>query len=220
MNGRAARRWAIALLGGGLVLAPVAAAAAPTSEIVQGEFVRIVSTIDEERIANLRPGQAVRWDLDISADAPEPGTIQVSLRGAGTLPLSVDARACDSAWEGDACPGGARELVTGWMAQPDGGARDLVEAGSDETLHLRLDVIASAEMTQASATELRVLVRGFGDDLGVGPDGSVAEPPTGADLAGTGLTAAFPALLALAALLVGAGALAVAAGRRRAEDGS
>src|SRR5690349_25128393 len=84
------------------------AVAAPTTAVVQGQVLRLVSVADWDAAASLRPGEPVQWDVTVSADAPDPGTVSIGISARGDADLLVDAHVCMRAWEGSECPGGAR----------------------------------------------------------------------------------------------------------------
>lgn len=203
-----AAAWAVvgALVGALALAAP--AAAAPSTRVVQGDHLRLVSVADWDRAAHLRPGEDVRWDVAVSADAPDPGTITLSLSAEGGAPLVVDAALCVVEWRGEDCPGGAATLRSGWSVPRDGEETRLAETDSRATVHLRL-AVGLGEGSAGGSTRVAVHAEGAGDDLAVGPGGEL--PPTGAAPVGPGALAAAAALLVL-----GAGMLLA---RRRRHDG-
>ena len=60
--------------------------AAANTEVIQGKYVRLVSVVDWSQAERLQPGDAVRWDVDVSAEAPEPGTLAVGVSASGWDP--------------------------------------------------------------------------------------------------------------------------------------
>lgn len=192
---------ALSMLGAG---APAEAAA--TTEVVQGEVLRLVSVADWEAASSLLPGKPVQWDIAVSADAPDPGTVRIGISASGGAPLVVDAALCMAAWQGDACPDGETVLRTGWDVPRDGAEVPLAEIADTEVAHLRLSV-ALGGAGEGSGTEVRVHASGAGESAIVGPGGGLAT---------TGMPSpAAPWILGGAAVLAG---ILLLLGRRRSED--
>lgn len=180
------------------------AEASPSTEVVEGAYLKLVSVADWERAADLGAGEKATWDVAISADAPEPGTIEIALSAEGGTPLVVDAALCRVEWRGEDCPEGAAPLRSAWNVPRDGEAVRIGEVGSDEAVHLRL-AVGIASRGDGGATSLSVHAIGAGEDIAIGPGGEL--PPTGSSFRASGA-------LAAAALLLAAGA-AMLAGRSR-----
>ncbi|MBW1638959.1 hypothetical protein G3H63_07685 [Microbacterium resistens] len=197
------------LLALGLVLGVAAPAlAATTTEVVQGRYLRLESTADWEAASRLSAGDALRWDVRISADAPDPGRIVVGLVATGGVGLTVDARLCLHDWQGEVCPGGETVLLRDVEVRRDGVRVPLGEFDADAVGAVRLDVslAPSADASAAAAsTELRVRADGFGEGAGIGPPSDL--PPTGADVP--------VAVIVVGAVLLVGGALAVVLGAVR-----
>ncbi len=191
----------IALGGSGI------AAAAPATEIVQGQYLRIVSAADWQAASHLGAGAAVPWDLSISADAPEPGRISIGVRATGGTPLLVDVLQCAQAWQTGGCASGAVTLRTGWELPRDGSLTPLLSMADTEVAHLRL-VVALGGGAAGSPTSVQVQADGTADMVIAGPGGEL--------IAETGLDAALPQLLAIGAVvLVLIATLMIVTGRRR-----
>jgi len=183
--------------------------AAPDTEVVQGEYVRLVSVADWDLAAEMLPGETMQWDLEISADAPEPGTLTIAVSATGETPLVVDAALCLDAWQGDACPSGAEDLRTAWEVPRDGEPVTLDEVDASEIAHLRLQVGVAAD-SAAHTTEMRVHAIGAGEEVGAGPR-----------LSPTGGWSASPWLFAGGGmLLVGTAALLIVRAGRRGNGGA
>lgn len=177
MRGRISRGAVIApmivagaVLGGGV---PMTAAAEPTTDVVQGQVLRLVSVADWAAASSLRPGQAVQWDVTVSAEAPDPGTVTIGISARGDAPLVVDARICLQPWNGSECPGGARSLRSDWMLPRDGVEVPLIEISESDVGHLRLAI--ALESAGEGSTEVRVHAQGAGESAVVGPDGGLAQ---------------------------------------------
>jgi len=180
--------------------------AATSTEVVQGQYVRLVSVVDWSQAEQLQPGEAVQWDVDVSAEAPEPGTLAVGLSASGETPLTIDAELCEVAWRNDGCPSGAERLRTAWEIPRDGELVVLSEGSAADVAHVRLHV-ALASDNAADPTQVRVHAIGAGEEIGTGPK---------SPLAPTGSSPGVPWMLAGgSALLVGTAALLLARARTR-----
>lgn len=185
-----------ALIGLVLVVAALLparpASAASTTEVIQGDIIRLVSVADWDAAGSLRPGEAVQWDVAVSAETPEPGTVTIAMSATGGTELLIDAELCIYAWTDEGCPGGATELRDGWSIPRDGGQTAIAQMADTETAHVRLWVTL-ATGTGATATNVRLHASGVGDPVVVGQDGY---------LAATGVPMAIPAALAAGAALL------------------
>ncbi|WP_119696809.1 hypothetical protein [Microbacterium halotolerans] len=207
------RHGAAAAAAGGIlsVLAFGAPAAAePTVEVLQGKYVRLVSVADWDQAIGMVPGEPVRWDIEISADAPEPGTLTIAMSATGETPLVVDAASCGVPWQGGDCPSGAVHLRTGWELPREDESAVLDEVDSAEVTHLRL-LVAVASGADADATRLRVQVVGAGEEI---------DAWSGDPLPPTGPPAVVPWILAGGSLLLAGGAALLIARARRRDDGA
>lgn len=168
---------ALALL---MIATPAAAWGAPPTQVIQGQVLRLVSVADWEAAADLLPGQPVQWDVEVSADAPDPGVVRIGASAVGDARLKVDATVCMQEWQGTACPDGAEQLRDDWSIPRDGAEVPLVRIADTETAHLRL-VITLDPADGAGSTEVRVQAHGAGETVVVGPDGGLATtgPPPG-----------------------------------------
>ncbi|MDR2322242.1 MAG: LPXTG cell wall anchor domain-containing protein [Microbacterium sp.] len=204
---------AIVLLAGALgVLTAAPAQAAVVTETVQGRYVQIVSSADWSDAAAMSDGRSVRWDLTVSAHAPDPGSVRVSVSASGAAPLSVDVRTCAESWQDSGCPSGERTLRAGWVV-PRGGQPVEVEAiSADDVAHLRLDVRVGDDARQGSSTQIRVHADGFGDAVQIGPGAEHALPATGGAVPVLVIVVGGVLVLAAAVILV------VGARRRRGGD--
>lgn len=181
-----------------------AAGADPATEVVQGRYVRIVSSADWTAASTMGPGVSVRWDLEVSAAPPSPGTVRIGISAIGDAPVTADVRLCPVAWQGENCAEGSHVLRSGWGVPRDGRTVELDAISSDDVAHVRLDVrLASGGDT--GATQIRVHADGLGDRIQTGP---------GAQLPATGGTVPFSAIVGGGILLCVA-ALLLLVGRRR-----
>lgn len=168
------------LVAAGVLLAPAMASAAPTTQVLQGDVLRLVSVADWEAASSLRPGVPVQWDVAISAHAPEPGLVSIGVSATGSAPLLLDIALCASAWEADGCPDGATLLRRAWSIPRDGAEVQLTDIADDETAHVRLAITLGPDDAGGS-TEVQVHARGSGETAVVGPGGGLATtgvPPT------------------------------------------
>lgn len=172
--------------------------AAPTTEVIQGQVLRLVSVADWDAAATLRPGQPVRWDVVVSADAPDPGVVTIGVSATGDASLLLDASLCEQDWRDGGCPGGEVVLRTGWDIPRDGGEVKLAEMTDTEVAHLRLSIAIDGGAEPGSTT-MRVHASGEGETVVVGPDGGLAvtgmSPTAPWVLAGVGVVAVGAALL-------------------------
>ncbi|MDF2508975.1 MAG: hypothetical protein K0Q52_2834 [Microbacterium sp.] len=147
--------------------------AAPTTEVIQGRILRLVSVADWEAAGALLPGQQVRWDVEVSAKAPDPGIVTIALSASGEAPLVLDVSMCLRPWQGSGCPGGAVSLRSAWEIPRDGGEVTLDEVADTDVAHVRLS-IGLAEGAETGSTSVRVHASGVGDAVAVGPGGGLA----------------------------------------------
>ncbi|MFB8187830.1 hypothetical protein ACFC14_00810 [Microbacterium sp. NPDC055988] len=177
--------------------------AAPTTEVIQGRILRLVSVADWDAAGSLLPGQQVRWDVTVSAEAPDPGIVTIALSATGDAPLVLDVSICLREWQGSVCPGGPATVRSAWQIPRDGGEMQLGEVADTDVAHVRLS-IGLGEGAGAGSTTIRLHASGVGEDVAVGPGGG---------LAATGPSPLPPWALAGGAALVVVGVLLVA--RRR-----
>lgn len=156
------------------------AAAAPTTEVIQGQVLRLVSVADWSAASSMRPGERVGWDVAVSSDAPEPGTVRIGISARGGADLLVDAQVCMRAWEGAECPGGARALRSDWSLPLDGIEVPLLEMAEGDVAHLRFSI--ALDGAHSGSTEVRVHAEGAGESAVIGPDGGLATTGPSTDL--------------------------------------
>ncbi|MEV4775645.1 LPXTG cell wall anchor domain-containing protein [Microbacterium sp. LWH12-1.2] len=212
MRGRCAA--AVAALAGCVAIAVLGtfsapAWAAPATEVVQGQYLRLVSVADWEAASSMMPGQEVRWDVEVSADAPDPGKIAIGMSAAGAAPLTVDVSICAVAWEEMGCPVGATALETAWEIPRDGITTALLDIAATDTAYLRLEISLGAAAEGEGAT-MRVHADGAGESVAVGPGG---------ELPATGMSPAVPWILGGGVVLLLVGGVLLFARRRRRGDG-
>ena len=216
------RALAVVLLAIVAVAMPSPAWAAPSTQIIQGSVLRLVSVADWEAAGSLLPGQPVQWDVAVSAHAPDPGVVQIAVSATGDARLLVDVSMCLQEWTVTGCPGGETELRTGWSIPRDGVEVPLASIPDTQTAHVRLAIVLDPA-DDSGSTDVVVHARGAGEVASVGPGGGVATPVAPADAGGLATTGPPPG----APWAIGAGAVllawgAVLAWRRRAtrDEGS
>lgn len=174
---------------------------------ISGDVLRLETIADPQAMTQMSPGLTVPWQVGIWAEAPNPGTINVSWSASGDteLGLLAEVRACDTRWRSGECPG-TESLLQGQTHVPWGPSEQgLKEITSDEQVWLLVEAHLSPGGTPDGQVELRVHARGFGEDVAADTGPVTHLPPTGVEWGP-------PVLVALAALLVGF--LALAASRR------
>lgn len=187
------------------------AQAASTTEVIQGQVLRIVSVADWEAAASMAAGQPIRWDITVSADAPDPGRVTLGLSATGDARLIVDAALCLDEWQSDTCPSGVRVLREAWEIPRDGAEADLVRIADSDIAHVRVRV-SLAPGTQTGSTGIRFHAHGGSESAVVDPGGD--------GLATTGLSANVPWILGggIALTLLGLLGMLLANRRRRRRD--
>lgn len=188
------RALAAVLLAVAVIVTPGAAWAAPTTQVIQGSVLRLVSVADWAAAGSLLPGQPVQWDIEVSADAPDPGVIGISVSATGEAHLLLDISTCAEAWTESGCPVGATALRTRWDIPRDGVEVPLLQVADTETTHLRLAIVLDpAGGSGAGSTDVRVHAQGAGETVVAGSDGALAT---------TGLPSAAPWIVGAGAVLV------------------
>lgn len=193
----------------GALASPTPAWATPTTQVVQGEVLRLVSVADWNAASALRPGVPVQWDVAVTADAPDPGMVQVTVSARGDAPLSVDIAVCDTAWQQAGCPGGATQVRTGWSIPRDGGEIAIAGFADTEEAHIRL-AIALGAGDENGSTDVRVIARGAGESVAIGPGGD--------GLATTGPPSTVPWMLGAGGVLIALGMMLVVVRHRRRDS--
>lgn len=194
------------LVGSLLVAGP--AWAAPTTQVVQGDVLRLVSTADWDAASRLLPGQPLQWDVTVSAAAPDPGTVTIGISATGSADLTADVLLCMQEWDAGGCPGGAVQVKTDWQIPRNGVQVPVAEFPDTEIGHLRLAV--SLNPGEGGSTQVRVHAQGAGgDSVVVGPDGGLAT---------TGMSPVVPWILGGGAVLLILGGIALIWARRRHRD--
>jgi hypothetical protein len=202
------RALLIAGLAAAAVLSAQSAWAAPTTEIVQGDVIRLESVADWDATSSLTPGEPVQWDVAISADAPDPGTVTIGVSATGGTALVIDASLCMQPWTANGCPGGETELRSGWDIPRDGGETAIARMADTETAHVRMS-IALASGGDGARTDVRLHASGVGEAVVVGQDGGLAT---------TGMSPVVFWVLGGGVLLLVVGVVLVVARRRRSRD--
>jgi hypothetical protein len=202
------RALAVVMLVAVAVAMPATAWAAPTTQVIQGAVLRLVSVADWAAAGSLLPGQPVEWDIAVSADAPDPGVVRIAVSATGDAQLLLDVSMCREAWTATGCPGGETALRTGWSIPRDGVEVPLAQMADTETAHLRLAIsLDPSGGSGAGSTDVRVHAQGAGESMFVGSDGGLAT---------TGLSLGMPWAVGAGTVLVVWGAALVFLHRRRA----
>ena len=147
-----------ALLTGGLAVASAASAATQTT-VVQGEVIRLVSSLDTAAASAMTTGFPVSWDVAVSAARPD-GVIDLRIDGAvPSDAFTVTVRSCAVEWTPTGCATGAQTLAAGTAAAP----LPLPRRSADAPGWYRIDVALERAEPGATATlEFRAI--GMGSD--------------------------------------------------------
>lgn len=183
------------------------ASAAVTTNVIQGQVLRLESVADWDAASTLTPGEPVQWTVAVSANAPDPAKVRIFLSAAGDAPLTVDVALCPREWDADGCSDGATPVKTAWDVPRDGVFTPLTTISTSEVAHLRLS-IALASASSAS-TDITVLAQTAQESVEVSPDGGLAM---------TGISQSTPWVIGSAAVLLASfGAMLLGSARRRRE---
>lgn len=205
MNRRAVCATVASAVVFGVCLAAGPAWAAPSTQVVQGEVLRLVSVADWDAASSLLPGQPVQWDVTVSAEAADPGIVAVGVSANGDAALVTDVLRCGQEWGESGCPGGPTMLESGWPIPRDGSEVELLEMADTEVAHLRLVISVAGD--DAGSTQVWLHARGAGESAVIGPDGGLAT---------TGLSPLAPWTIGAAIAMGAVGTLLLVAARRRA----
>lgn len=204
------------------------AAAADTAAEVHGQYLRMRAVGDEAKMLNLSPGSSAEWIVDVWADAPESGTVELEI-GSGQLTeaiadeLLVDVQSCAETVSMAQCPGGATDLIPRTPLNELGSAPDndryLLDMPSDEQRRIQVTVTMShstnAEAVAGQRSSVRLTAIGQGEEVSIGPGdpGDPDDPDVPGDLPRTGIEGWLWILLA-AGVLIAIGSAVVARTRR------
>lgn len=205
MNGRARCAAGLATAAAVALLAAAPAWAAPSTEVVQGRVLRLVSVADWSAASSLLPGQIVQWDVTVSAEAADPGVVTVGVSADGEAELVVEVLGCDTEWDESGCSEGETTVRSAWAIRRDGVEVPLLEMADTDVAYLRMVVALAAD--DDGSTQMRVHARGAGESAMIGPDGGLAT---------TGMSPLAPWVVGTGLALVGGGAALSAVRRRRA----
>jgi signal peptidase len=235
---------AVVVLGvvAGTVAAPTPAQAAEVETVVRGQYLTLRSIADPEAMQSMTPGRPVPWQVGVSVEAPEPGTVHIGISAEGGLvnpgALDLEIRACDERWTAGVCATGEstwlplQDITTAARATMADGVRELDTLDSSNTAWLMITVVMPTEAVPGSEARLNIHAWGEANaDTTAGGDPEQIDPAqidpvkiggTTSTLAATG--APIEQSIALAAVAIFAGlALAGAArlvglGRRHEND--
>lgn len=195
------------------------------SSEAHGDVLRMKAFGDEESMRNLSPGESAKWSVDVWADAPDPGEVELEI-GSGHMaePLAsallVDVRSCARTVDEEECPDDAGQVLSGVRlsdlgAAPDGN-RALFEMSSDESTRVEVTVTLEASADSAAVAGLtssvRVTAIGHGEEVSLGP-GNPGDPGPGGDLPRTGIDG-WQWILLAAFILIVVGSAVVARSRK------
>ncbi|OWV11537.1 signal peptidase I [Micromonospora wenchangensis] len=205
----------VALLSGltaAVLVHPGQARAGTTENVIRSRSLTLISIGDQDRMTHMVPDDPVPWQVGVTAQARQPGTVTISLAALGALALNPDGlqvmvAVCARRWVESACPAGEQKQVL-----PQGPAAALtthpVTISSMRADQQRWVLITASLLTNSMAlgsADLVVTAVGFGDRASTG--GNVGPlPHTGPELR-------TPVIAGVSALI--AGLLIMRATRRR-----
>lgn len=177
----------------------VPAQAQPQQEVIQGEYLQLISVVDPEEMVNMMPGDEVRWEVTVSAQAPEPGVIELGLSAAGNLALEVKIENCEVAWQQGVCPTDSAMLHSTQLVDLTGTQEALmaVDAVSQAQLLITVEMPEGFTYQADASTEVKLHAHGFGEKIDAGLL-SPAKP-----LPNTGLALGGATLMAIGAAALG-----------------
>lgn len=200
---------------------------APKESDISSEYLRMRSFGDVERMANLAPGDSATWTVDIWADAPEPGVIDLELSVIGQLFEQSDALTtmvtlCSPhpTDTGDCAEDAQRwEIDTPHLAANDA-AQPIGTMSTEESRRVLVTATLSdsaGASVQDTTAKFRVTAVGSGEELSMTPDNGESSPATNdadSGLASTGFTGALW-IIAIAVMLIIAGLVITTAPARK-----
>ena len=156
-------------------------------------------------MTSLQPGIPVEWQVGVSADAADPGKVDISLSASGhaanAQKLTVAVDSCTTRWNAKTCSSGHQTLIHPQLL-PDimpprasAGTRLLTTMPSAEQLWLKITVTLADVVDHGFSETLHIQANGFGDELST-KGRTPTLPETGSNLPGI-------LLLALVSLLTG-----------------
>ncbi|GAA1869848.1 hypothetical protein GCM10009813_32970 [Brevibacterium marinum] len=202
-----------------------------TAAEARGQYLRMRAVGDESEMLNLSPGGSANWTVDLWADAPGPGTVELEI-GSGQLSeviadeLLVNVRACTEIVSMDECADGGDELLRQTPLSELGAApednRPLLDMPSDEKRRVQVTVTlaqdANPEAVAGQRSSVRLTAIGQGEEVSLGPGDpdhpSDPGPDVPGDLPRTGIEGWLWILLA-AGVLIAIGSAVVARTRNR-----
>ena len=174
----------VAATADGVAASAVGATAESTTAEVRGQYLRMRAVGDESKMLSLSPGASADWTVDVWADAPDPGTVELEI-GSGQLTraiageLFVDVRSCAEIVPLNRCPDGATDLIhrtpLNELGAAPGNDRFLLEMPSDEKRRVQVTVTlaqsADAEAVAGQRSSVRLTAIGQGEEVSMGPGG-------------------------------------------------
>lgn len=199
-----------------------------SSSEVHGDVLRMQAFGDDAQMRSLSPGASASWSVDVWADAPDPGSIDLEI-GAVQLSepfgsaVTVDVTSCALDSAAKHCPPGSESLLQGVplvdLGQAPNDGRWLLEMNSDEERRVEVRATLSPDADGRSVAGLTSSVRltatGLGDEISMGPGEPGPDDPGGSgELPWTGIRG-WQWILLAAFVLVVVGSAIVARTRRR-----
>jgi signal peptidase len=217
-SGSKHRAQSVALPSIVLLAIPILSAGQVTSTDIYGDYLRLRSSGDVEQMTNMAPGDSATWAVDVWAEAPEPGMIDLSLSTNGQLATAPDALKT----EVTICAPHP-EVLTSCALESSSRTEQIDTAAlaatqdqlpvatmhSDETRRVVVRVSLTntvPEAAQDATATFRLTATGVGEELSATSDSDLPSPsiePAESGLPSTGFGSLFWLLLGFSVLTLG-----------------
>ena len=202
------------------VLASTSAEENISTEKISGEYLHLQSYGDRAKMTNMMPGQPVVWAIDVWAEAPEPGAIDLELSAIGQLishpdELHLEIVICTPhpSAKIKCHPEGSlkRKILDVSQLIGEGSGQSLGTISSDETRRVLVTATLAdspPKIMQSLSADLRFNATGYDERLSAGPLPASSDRPTtpsvaASELSETGLNALGTIALAVLFILGG-----------------
>lgn len=153
------------------------------AEVVHSDHLTLTSIGDAVAMRSMTPGVPVVWQVGVTANAPEPGRIDVFVEGAGShaLGFSAEIRVCGVQWVNGFCAGKEYPVPADGVFDLETGAVRIATMAVTEERWALITVLVMER--SAETVELTVRAVGAGDQVATGLGGHIGSMPiTGAGM--------------------------------------